>query len=74
MGVGMAPLAADEMPPRTEHHENRRRAALEGAWRADPEPRAHHEPQVEPARMDEQPLQHVLMPADMSASEGAGLV
>ena len=48
--------------------------ALERTWCADPEPGAHHQTQIERGRMDEQPLQHVLVPADMRTSERAGFV
>jgi hypothetical protein len=42
--------------------------------RTDPEKRPHPEPQIEGARMLEQPLEHVLVAAHVHAPESSGLV
>src|SRR5438034_850678 len=49
-------------------------ASLQPARRAAPERLPHEETEVERARVDEQPLQDVLMPAQMGAAEPAGVV
>src|SRR5881628_1090770 len=49
-------------------------ASLQPSRRAAPERLPHEETEVERARVDEQPLQDVLMAAQMGAAEPAGVV
>ena len=63
-----------QAPQRSEDGCERGRAALEGARRADPEERSHPQAEIECASVHEQPLQHVLMAADVRAAEATGFV
>ena len=63
-----------EGPQRTEHRTERGQTALEASWRADAEERPHPEPEIEGARMHEQPLEHVLVSANVCAAETTGPV
>src|SRR5919108_6065512 len=53
---------------------NRHGATLKGAWGADPKEAPHPEPEVERAGVHEQPLQHVLVAADVRAAQSTGFV
>jgi hypothetical protein len=63
-----------ETPRGAEHSREDGQAALEGAWRTDAEERAHPEPKIERAGMDEQSLEHVLVSAHMRPPQPTGLV
>ena len=49
-------------------------ASLEPSWGAAPERRPHEKAEVERARVDEHPLQDVLMPAQVRAPEAPGVI
>ena len=48
--------------------------SLQGARRPDPEHQPHQQPQVEPAHVDQQPLQDVGVASQVGAPHAAGLV
>src|SRR5262245_17599284 len=63
-----------EAPQRCKGCCERGHATLKGAWRTDAEEHPHPETEIERAGMHEQPLQHVVVAADMRATKSAGLV
>ena len=65
---------ARQTPQRAEHRAERRQTALEAAWRADAEERPHPETEIEGADMNEQSLEHVLVPAHVDSPEATGLI
>jgi hypothetical protein len=61
-------------PQRAEDSAECRDTALKTAWCPDAEECSHPEPEIEGTRMDEQPLVHVFVAADVHAPEPTGLV
>src|SRR5437867_2286111 len=67
------------MAPYTERHSLPSTAVrvVTWPWRprgVHPEHRPHPQPEIEGTRVHEQPLEHVLVPADVRASQSTGLV
>src|SRR6266852_2308280 len=62
---------SEQHQERTDHG---RDAALEAARGADSEDRPHHQPEIEAAGMNQQPLEDVPAPAQMRAAHAAGVV
>src|SRR6059058_3986450 len=55
-------------------HETRPPVALKASWRPAPEHVPHQEPEIEGARVDDQPLEDVRMPAQMDPAQPAGVI
>src|ERR1700730_10909186 len=63
-----------QRPQGTEQRANRNRGALEGPWSADAEEAPHPETEIERAGMHEQPLQDILVAADVHATQSTAVV
>src|SRR5437867_3823850 len=55
-------------------HNTRRPAALKAPWRPAPERMPHQESEIERARVDDQPLEDVRMPAQVDPAQPAGVI
>src|SRR5207249_696175 len=55
-------------------HNTRRPAALKAPWRPAPERMPHQEYEIERARVDDQPLEDVRMPAQVDPAQPAGVI
>src|SRR2546427_4574913 len=71
---GGHPAALDEHSEGNFKRADNEPASLQPARRAAPEHLPHEETEVERARVNEQPLQDVLMPAQVGAAEAAGVI
>src|SRR5689334_10861491 len=61
-------------PQRHDEGQPRGHEALEATWGAGAQNLAHQQPEIEAAGMNQEPLQDVVVPTQMRATQAAGLV